>query len=236
MLALADVLVAEGLHDAEFLDTHCVGGDEALAYLDGSADGVDEVAATGRRRSAEVPADEIVALAREMAAGRVVVTMSWSLQRAEHGEQPVWIGRVAGCDAGADRVARRRVRVRLRVDGRQRRADQRRGPADVPQLVQPRATVIPVARIADMLLSPGAPSPTTASATATRTSSSSTGSAATRSTTTRTSPGCAARWRAVDTIVVHEPFWTATARHADIVLPATVTLERDDIGAARNDP
>src|SRR6202011_3721286 len=38
-----------------------------------------------------------------------------------------------------------------------------------------------------------------------------------------------------DTVVVHEPFWTATARHADIVLPTTTTLERDDVGAGRND-
>jgi biotin/methionine sulfoxide reductase len=34
------------------------------------------------------------------------------------------------------------------------------------------------------------------------------------------------------TIVVQEPFWTGMARHADIVLPTTVTLERNDIGAA----
>jgi biotin/methionine sulfoxide reductase len=39
-----------------------------------------------------------------------------------------------------------------------------------------------------------------------------------------------------DTVIVHESAWTATARHADLVFPATVTLERSDIGASANDP
>ena len=39
-----------------------------------------------------------------------------------------------------------------------------------------------------------------------------------------------------DTIVVHDPFWTPMARHADVVLPATMTLERNDIGGSPNDP
>ncbi len=42
-------------------------------------------------------------------------------------------------------------------------------------------------------------------------------------------------WRRPETIIVHEPWWTATARHADIVLPATTTLERNDLGAASRD-
>ena len=33
-----------------------------------------------------------------------------------------------------------------------------------------------------------------------------------------------------ETLIVHESVWTGTARHADIVLPATTTLEREDIG------
>jgi biotin/methionine sulfoxide reductase len=38
-----------------------------------------------------------------------------------------------------------------------------------------------------------------------------------------------------ETVVVHDPFWTATARHADIVLPATMSIERDDFGSGQND-
>ena len=35
--------------------------------------------------------------------------------------------------------------------------------------------------------------------------------------------------------MVHDPFWTATARHADIVLPVTMSIERDDFGSGQND-
>jgi biotin/methionine sulfoxide reductase len=41
---------------------------------------------------------------------------------------------------------------------------------------------------------------------------------------------------APETIIVHEPWWTATARRADIVLPATTQFEREDIGWAKGDP
>ena len=38
-----------------------------------------------------------------------------------------------------------------------------------------------------------------------------------------------------ETIIVHEPWWTATAKRADIVLPATTPYEREDIGRAMGD-
>jgi biotin/methionine sulfoxide reductase len=40
----------------------------------------------------------------------------------------------------------------------------------------------------------------------------------------------------VDTIVVHDPYWTAMAKHADIVVPSTTAFERDDYSGSRNDP
>ena len=42
-------------------------------------------------------------------------------------------------------------------------------------------------------------------------------------------------WQGPDTIIVNEPWWTATARHADIVLPATTSLERNDLSASAGD-
>ena len=42
-------------------------------------------------------------------------------------------------------------------------------------------------------------------------------------------------WKRPDTVIVHDPWWTSTARHADIVLPATTTLERNDIGSGGRD-
>lgn len=36
-------------------------------------------------------------------------------------------------------------------------------------------------------------------------------------------------WKKLETFIVHEPFWTPTARMADIVLPATTEIERNDI-------
>ena len=36
-------------------------------------------------------------------------------------------------------------------------------------------------------------------------------------------------WQKLETFIVHDFQWTATARHADIVLPATTTYERNDI-------
>lgn len=42
-------------------------------------------------------------------------------------------------------------------------------------------------------------------------------------------------WQHPETVVVHEPVWSATARHADIVLPTTLPFERDDLVVSSQD-
>ncbi|MDA3858537.1 MAG: molybdopterin-dependent oxidoreductase, partial [Roseovarius sp.] len=42
-------------------------------------------------------------------------------------------------------------------------------------------------------------------------------------------------WQKPETIIVNEPWWTATAKRADIVFPATTPYEREDIGRTNLD-
>ncbi len=235
MLGIAHVLASEGLHDRAFLDRFCEGYPAFERYLLGQADGQPKDAAWASA-TCGVPADEIAGLARRMAGRRVLIVTSQSVQRAEHGEQPLWMAVTLAAMLG---------QIGLEgggyVYGLGSLANVGKPALAVPIPTLPQGTnrvrpFIPVARIADMLLNPGAPFDYDG----------------------KRMPYPDIRlvyWaggnpfhhhqdlnrlrRAFarpDTLIVHESAWTASARHADIVLPATITLERDDLGAAVNDP
>ncbi len=229
MTGLAHTLLAEGLHDREFLATHCAGWPEYERSLRGR----DAEWAAG---ICGIDAEEIRALARRLAAGRTLITVSQSLQRAEHGEQPVWAGLALAAMLGQIGLPGGGFVYGLGSLGHYGRP---RNAVPVPTLSRrpnPVRSYIPVARVADMLLHPG--------------------ERYSYNGEDRTYPDirlmywCGgnpfhhhqdlARLRRalgrVDTFVVHESVWTATARHADVVLPATTTLEREDIGAHGTDP
>ena len=87
ILALAHTLISERRHDEIFLSRYCTGFSRVLPYLTGAVDGQPKDAAWAAAITG-VPAETILALARQMAAERTMLTASWSLQRADHGEQP----------------------------------------------------------------------------------------------------------------------------------------------------
>jgi biotin/methionine sulfoxide reductase len=235
MLGLAHVLLTEALHDPAFLARYCVGFERFERYLLGADDGQPKSPEWAEELSG-VPADRLRSLARRMAARRTLVNVSWSLQRIEHGEQAPWMGVTLASMLGQiglpgggfgmgygsmAEVGAPRLTVGLPRFGRAR---------------NPVSSFIPVARISDMLLHPGD-------------SFEYNGQRLTYP-DIRLVYWCGgnpfhhhqdlARLRRalarVETVVVHDSFWTATARRADIVLPATMSLERDDIGGAPNDP
>jgi biotin/methionine sulfoxide reductase len=165
-----------------------------------------------------------------------LITVSHSLQRAQYGEQPVWMGAVLAAMLGQIGLPGGGYNYALGALGHTGRRPHGLPIPTLPQGKNGVSDFIPVARISDMLLIRDSRSNTTAARCATPISSWSIGRAATRSIITRTSTGCAALSTCPQTIVVHESAWTPMAKFADIVLPATMTLERDDIGAAATDP
>ncbi|MDP6708209.1 MAG: molybdopterin-dependent oxidoreductase, partial [Alphaproteobacteria bacterium] len=234
MLGLAHTLVAEGLHDTEFLARYTVGYEGFEAYLMGRADGQAKDAAWAGAIAGIAP-EAILELARRMAAHRTMVTASYSLQRGEHGEQPFWMTVTLAAMLGQIGLAGGGFGLGY---GSIAGIGMPRGPIVVPRLPpgeNATGSFIPVARVADMLLEPGASYDFDGER--------------------RTYPDIRlvywaggnpfhhhqdlnrliTAWQRPETIVVHEPWWTATARHADIVLPATTTLERNDIGAGDRD-
>ena len=237
MLGLAHTLVAEGLHDRGFLDRYCVGWESFERYLLGRDDGQPKDAAWAAAICG-MPADEIVALARRIAGRRTLVTCS-HVAAARRARRAAGLdGGRAGGDARPDRAAGRRLRLCAGRDLEHRQAAASRCRCrTLPIGRNSIADFIPVARIADMLLHPGRG--VRLQRPASDLSRHPAGLLGRRQPVPPPSGSrpAARRLRAARTrSIVHESAWTATARHADIVLPATITLEREDIGAAAGDP
>ena len=234
MLALAHVLVTEDLHDRAFLERCTHGWERFVAYVLGESDGTPKTPQWAERLSG-LPADDLRALARHMARRRTLITVSYSLQRAEHGEQPVWAA-----------IALAALLGQIGLPG----GGFGHGYGSMGDLGSPSALVdlpmapllknavrdfIPVARIADLLLQPGASFDYDGRSYAypdVRLVYWAGGNPFHHHQDLNRLRGALSR---PDTIVVHEPYWTPMARHADVVLPATTSFERNDIGSGRAD-
>ncbi|MFP1891985.1 molybdopterin-dependent oxidoreductase [Lonsdalea quercina] len=233
MLALGFEIRRREADDRAFLKRYCVGYEALSDYLDGRTDGTPKTpewasAITG------IPAERIARLAQQLIGVRSFITCSYSVQRAHRGEQPYWmmialsamLGQV-GLPGGGFSFGH----GSMNSVGNERIAT----PAPASPSVPNRGSIIPVARIADMLLQPGQPY--------------------TFQGQTHTYPDIhlihwaggnpfhhhqqlnrlVEGWRKPDTVVVQDIVWTPAARMADIVLPVTTTLERNDIGGSSRD-
>jgi biotin/methionine sulfoxide reductase len=234
MLGMAYTLVAEGLHDRAFLDSHCVGWDVFEAYLMGRSDGVPKTPAWAAS-ICDIPAAKIETLTRRLVNKRVLIVASHSMQRSEHGEQPVWMCAVLAAMLGQIGLPGGGYNYALGAVANYGKKSNAVPVAALPQGRNGVSDFIPVARISDMLLNPGQPFDYNGQK--------------------LTYPDIRLVYWAggnpfhhhqdlnrlrraffgLETLVVHEIAWTATARHADIVLPCTMTLEREDIGATPTD-
>jgi biotin/methionine sulfoxide reductase len=235
ILALCHTLAVEGLHDASFLASHTTGYPVFERYLMGQADGQPKDAAWAAAICG-IPAETILGLARRLAAGRSLITMAHGLQRAEFGEQPVWASAVLAAMLGQIGLPGGGYSYALGAMGHYGRQVNAVPIPTMPQGINGVRDFIPVARIADMLLNPGAPFEYNGQQLAYPEIKLVYWAGGNPFHHHQDLNRLREAFSRVDTLVVQDNAWTASARHADIVLPATMTLERDDIGAAATDP
>lgn len=235
MLGIAHSLVSERLHDVAALERFTVGYPQFERYLLGQADGQPK-SADWASAICGIAANDIRELARQMASRRTLINISYSLQRAEHGEQPVWMALTLAAMLGQVGLEGGGFMFGLGSIGNVGKA-----PLAVPLPTLPQgrnnvAAYIPVARIADMLLNPGQAFDYNGSRLVYPDIRLVYWAGGNPFHHHQDLKRLARAFSRPETVVVHEPFFTATTRFADFILPCTMTLERDDIGAAGNDP
>ncbi len=234
MLALAHTLVEEGLHDTAFLDRYTVGADRFIAYLFGNTDGVVKSADWAAKISG-IDAARLRNLAREMASNRTMVACAAGLQRADWGEQALWACVSLAALLGQIGLPGGGYTVGYGVNAHIGNITRPFRWGHLPQGKNPVSTFIPVAMIAEMLMNPGKDYRYDGR--------------------TLKFPDIRLLWWAggnpfhhhqdlnrlrkafqrPETIIVNEINWTATARHADIVLPVAAPQERSDFGGGQTD-
>ncbi|MFT3688730.1 molybdopterin-dependent oxidoreductase [Paenirhodobacter sp.] len=234
ILALCHHVIVSGRADHGFLRRYTTGAEGAIRYILGESDGTPKTSAWAATLTGIAP-DRIDGLARLICEKRTFLMMAWALQRADHGEQPYWAlitlaallggiglpGQGFGFGyASVDSIGARRPPVHW---------------PSVPQGTNPVSLSIPVARITDMLLHPGAHY--------------------LHDGAEKTYPHVRLvywaggnpfhhhqdlnrlneAWQRPETVIVHEHFWNALARRADIVFPVATAFERDDLTATGRD-
>lgn len=235
MLALAYVLATEGLADLDFLDTHCTGYERFERYLLGRDDGVAKTPQWASTLSG-LPAEELTTLARRMAATRTLVTVSWSLQRVRHGEQAPWMGLTLAAMLGQIGVPGGGFGHGYGSMNEPGLPPLRCNLPALPQGLNPVQTFIPVAAVTDMLLYPGQPFDYNGMRLTYPDIKCVYWAGGNPFHHHQNIPRLRRALGRVDTIVVHDPYWTAMAKHADIVVPSTTAYEREDYSGSRNDP
>lgn len=235
MLGLAHQALATGRADMEFLDRYVSGKAEFIAYLQGQQDGVVKSLGWAAETSG-VALSQLEELWRAISTGRVMLSAAWSLQRADHGEQPFWalialaavLGQIGlpgggfcfgyGSMNGVGAMARRGYVPTMKG------------------LKNPAASAIPVACMTDCLLNPGKTIQFNGKPVTYPDIRLVYWAGGNPFHHTQDLFRLEEAWGRPETIIVHEPWWTSTAKRADIVLPATTSLERNDIGGSSRDP
>ena len=230
MLAVAHELIKNDQVDNDFIEEYTVGFDAFKPYVMGEKDGTAKTPEWAADLS-ELTADQIRDLAAQMANGRTLIMGGWSMQRADHGEQPHWMMVTLSAMLGQIGLPGGGFGYSFHYECAGVPSTNN---AIVPGLSGGKAPdnmppAMPVARITDALANPG------------KTIDHNgrkytypefkliywTGGNPLSHQQDRNK--MIEAWRKPETIIIQDIYWTASAKFADIVLPATTSFERNDM-------
>ncbi|MBK4716645.1 molybdopterin guanine dinucleotide-containing S/N-oxide reductase [Enterobacterales bacterium BIT-L3] len=231
MLGIASTLRDNGWHDAAFLARYTEGYAVFERYLTGESDGVAKNA-DWAASICGIPAVQIRELAKVFAQHRTMLMAGWGMQRQQYGEQRHWmlvtlaamlgqIGLPGGGFGFSYHFANGGNPTRRAAVLASMQACVSGGAQAVEK--------IPVARIVEALENPGAEYPHNGEVRRFPDIRMIWWAGGGNFTHHQDTNRLIAAWQKPELVVISECYWTAAAKHADIVLPITTSFERNDL-------
>ena len=240
MLGIAHALVSEGKHDKAFLDKYTTGYGKFEDYLLGKSDGVEKTPKWAEKICG-VPARQLETLAKMFSENRTILMSGWGMQRQQYGEQRHWmlvtlaamLGQI-GLPGGGfglsyhysnggnpTRDAGVLPAISAFFGGG--------SPAGNDWAVSGAVNSLPVARIVEALENPGKKYRHNGHQLTFPDVKMIWWAGGANFTHHQDTNRLIAAWQKPELIVISEIYWTAAAKHADIVLPITTSFERNDM-------
>ncbi|UJF17770.1 trimethylamine-N-oxide reductase 2 [Vibrio sp. SS-MA-C1-2] len=240
MLGVAHSLVSKGKHDKAFLDKYTTGYDKFEAYLLGKTDKTPKTPEWASDITG-VPAKQIEVLADIFSQNRTMLMAGWGMQRQQYGEQKHWmiatlasmLGQI-GLPGGGfglsyhysnggnpTRDAGVLPAISASIGGG--------SSAGNDWAVSGAVNAFPVARITDALENPGKKYQHNGKELTYPEIKMIWWAGGGNFTHHQDTNRLAKAWQKPEMTIISEPYWTAAAKHADIVLPITTSFERNDM-------
>ncbi|MCG9648158.1 molybdopterin guanine dinucleotide-containing S/N-oxide reductase [Vibrio brasiliensis] len=240
MMGIAHALVKTGRHDKAFLDKYTTGYDKFEQYLLGKKDGLEKTPSWAETITG-VPAKQIELLADIFSQNRTMQMAGWGIQRQQYGEQRHWmmvtlaamLGQI-GLPGGGfgfsyhysnggnpTRDAAVLPAISASIGGG--------SSAGNDWAISGAVSSFPVARIVEALENPGKKFHHNGHELTFPDIKMIWWAGGANFTHHQDTNRLIKAWQKPELVVISEIYWTAAAKHADIVLPITTSFERNDM-------
>jgi trimethylamine-N-oxide reductase (cytochrome c) len=240
MLGIAHALVKKGQHDIAFLDKYTAGYDKFEAYLLGKSDGVEKTPEWAEKICG-VPAKQLDILSDIFSKNRTMLMGGWGIQRQQYGEQKHWMMATLASMLGQIGLPGGGFGLSYHYsNGGNPTRDGGVLPAISSSIgggssagndwaVSGAVNAFPVARIIEALEHPGRKYQHNGHELTFPEIKMIWWAGGGNFTHGQDTNRLIKAWQKPELVVISEPYWTAAAKHADIVLPITTSFERNDM-------